>query len=64
MDKENIKGSAQTFKGKIEEVAGKVLGDKGLELHGNADQLGGAVRDAVGTAKDKVKDAVKEANKP
>ena len=49
MDKENIKGAAQKIKGKIEEVAGKVLGDKDLELHGKADQLGGAVRDAVGT---------------
>ena len=30
MDKENIKGAAQKIKGKIEEVAGKVLGDKDL----------------------------------
>jgi uncharacterized protein YjbJ (UPF0337 family) len=64
MDKENIKGAAQTVKGKIEEVAGKVIGDKDLELRGKADQLGGAVRDAVGTARDTVKDAVKEASKP
>ena len=34
MDKENIKGAAQKIKGKIEEVAGKVLGDKDLELQG------------------------------
>jgi uncharacterized protein YjbJ (UPF0337 family) len=64
MDKENIKGAALKVKGKIEEVAGKVLGDKDLELHGKADQLGGAVRDAVGTAKDTVKDAIKEVSKP
>jgi len=64
MDKENIKGAAQKIKGNIEEVAGKVLGDEDLELHGKADQLGGAVRDAVGTARDQVKEAVKEANKP
>jgi uncharacterized protein YjbJ (UPF0337 family) len=64
MDKENIKGAALKVKGKIEEVAGKILGDKDLELHGKADQLGGAVRDAVGTAKDTVKDAIKEVSKP
>jgi uncharacterized protein YjbJ (UPF0337 family) len=64
MDKENIRGAAQTVKGKIEEVAGKVIGDKDLELRGKADQLGGAVRDAVGTARSTVKDAVKEASKP
>ena len=48
MDKENIRAAAQTVKGKIEEVAGKVIGDKDLELRGKADQLGGAVRNAVG----------------
>jgi uncharacterized protein YjbJ (UPF0337 family) len=64
MDKENIKGAPLKVKGKLEEVAGKVVGDKDFEFHGKADQLGGAVRDAVGTAKDTVKDAVKEANKP
>lgn len=64
MDKENIKGAGQKIKGKIEEVAGKVLGDKDLELHGKADQLEGAVRSAVGTAKDTIRDAVNDANKP
>jgi len=64
MDNQNIKGAAQKIKGKIEEVAGKVVGDKELELRGKADQLGGAVREAVGTARDTVKDAVKEASKP
>jgi uncharacterized protein YjbJ (UPF0337 family) len=39
MDKESIKGAAQKIKGKIEEVAGKVLGDKELELQGKTDQL-------------------------
>ena len=64
MDNGNIKGAAQKIKGKVEEVAGKVVGDRDLELRGKADQLGGAVRDAVATARDTVKDAVKEANKP
>jgi uncharacterized protein YjbJ (UPF0337 family) len=63
MDKESIKGTGQKIKGKIEEVAGKVLGDKELELHGKADQLGGAVRSAVGEAKDTIKDAIKDAKK-
>jgi uncharacterized protein YjbJ (UPF0337 family) len=64
MDNGNIKGAAQKIKGKVEEVAGKVVGDRDLELRGKADQLGGAVRDAVATARDTVKDVVKEANKP
>jgi uncharacterized protein YjbJ (UPF0337 family) len=62
MDKQSIAG--QKIKGKIEEVAGKALGDKDLKLQGKADQLGGAIRAAVSTASDTIKDAVKDANKP
>jgi CBS domain-containing protein len=43
MDKESIKGAGQKIKGKIEEVVGKILGDKKLELHGKPDQLEGDV---------------------
>lgn len=60
MDKETIKGAGQKIKGKLEEVAGKVLGDKDLELKGRADQLEGDVRSTVGSAKDAVKDAVRD----
>lgn len=63
MDKENIMGAAQKIKGQVEEVAGKILGDKELELKGKADQLGGAVREAVGTTKDAIKDAVADVKK-
>lgn len=63
MDKENIRVEGQKIKGKIEEISGKVLGDKEFELQGKADQLGGAVRSAVGDAKDTLKDAVNYANK-
>jgi uncharacterized protein YjbJ (UPF0337 family) len=37
--------------------------DKELELKGKADQLRGVVRDAVGTAKDAVKDAIEDVKK-
>jgi uncharacterized protein YjbJ (UPF0337 family) len=63
MDKENIKGAAQKAKGQVEEVAGKILGDKELELKGRADQVRGAVREAVGTTKDAIKEAVEEVKK-
>jgi uncharacterized protein YjbJ (UPF0337 family) len=63
MDKESIKGAGQKIKGKIEEVAGIVTGDKELELKGKADQLAGVVRDAVGTTKDTIRDAVKDVKK-
>ena len=63
MDKENVKGAAQKTKGQVEEVAAKILDDRGLEFKGKADQLAGIVRDAVGTTKDATKDAIKEAKK-
>lgn len=63
MDKEHIKGAAQKLKGQIEEVAGKVLGDKELEIKGKTDQLGGAVHEAVGTTKDAIRDAVENVKK-
>jgi len=40
MDKDRIEGSAKKIKGKIKEVAGKVLGDAKLESEGKADQEG------------------------
>jgi uncharacterized protein YjbJ (UPF0337 family) len=55
MDKDRIAGSAQGIKGKIKEVAGKVLGDAKLESEGKADQAAGKVQNAVGGVKDTLK---------
>ena len=52
MDKDRIEGSAKKIKGKIKEVAGKVLGDAKLESEGKADQEAGKVQNAVGGLKD------------
>lgn len=57
MDEDRVKGSAQSIKGKIKEVAGKVTGDSKLQAEGKADQVGGKVRNAVGGAKDAIRDA-------
>jgi uncharacterized protein YjbJ (UPF0337 family) len=45
-------------KGNLKEGAGKLTGDKSLENEGKVDQASGAVKDAVGGAADKVKDAL------
>jgi uncharacterized protein YjbJ (UPF0337 family) len=55
MDKDRIEGSAAEIKGKIKEVAGKVLGDAKLESEGKADQAAGKVQNAVGGIKDTLK---------
>tara|TARA_R110000782_G_scaffold152391_3_gene245020 strand:- start:118 stop:291 length:174 start_codon:yes stop_codon:yes gene_type:complete len=55
MDKEHIKGAAKKAEGSVKETAGKMAGDKSLEMKGKADKAEGNVRDAVGDVKDAFK---------
>ena len=59
MDKDRIEGSANQAKGAIKEAAGKVTGDAKLETEGKADKVAGKVQNAVGGAKDAIRDATK-----
>jgi uncharacterized protein YjbJ (UPF0337 family) len=52
MDKDRIKGSAKRAKGKVKEVAGKVLGDSKLKSEGKGDQVKGKMQNAIGGIKD------------
>jgi len=52
MDKDRIKGSAEQAKGKVKEVAGKVLGDSKLKSEGKAYQVKGKMQNAIGGIKD------------
>ena len=52
MDKDRVEGSAGQAKGKVKEVAGKVLGDEKMKTEGKADQVKGKVQNAVGGLKD------------
>ena len=45
-------------KGKAKEAAGDVTGNKDLEREGKTDRVAGEVKEKVGDAVDKVKDAV------
>ncbi|RDV05492.1 CsbD family protein [Undibacter mobilis] len=58
MNKDRIEGSMTQAKGKVKEVAGKVTGDAKLETEGHADQVKGKIQNAVGGAKDKLKEAL------
>ncbi|KCZ92370.1 CsbD family protein [Hyphomonas johnsonii] len=55
MDKEHIKGAAKTAEGNIKETAGKLAGDKSLEMKGKADKAEGKIRDTAGDVKDAFK---------
>ena len=55
-DQDRIEGSAKNVGGKIKETAGKVTGDSKMEAEGKAEQVEDKVQNAVGGAKDSVRD--------
>jgi uncharacterized protein YjbJ (UPF0337 family) len=59
MDKDRSEGIGHQVKGSVKEAAGKVTGDKKLEAEGKGEKLGGKVQNAVGGAKDSIRDATK-----
>jgi uncharacterized protein YjbJ (UPF0337 family) len=59
MDSERIKGAAKKVEGSVKEGVGKLTGDAKLQAEGKMDKAEGAVRNAVGGAKDAVRDADK-----
>jgi uncharacterized protein YjbJ (UPF0337 family) len=60
MDKDRIKGSFDQAKGKVKETAGDVTGDDKLKGEGLGDQLKGKVENALGGAKDKIRETLKD----
>ena len=59
MDKDRIVGSAKVVAGKAKAAIGSVIGDAKLEAEGKVEQVEGRVQNAVGSAKDTVKDVIK-----
>jgi len=51
-------GTADDLKGRTKEAAGALTGDKDLKREGKVDQAAGDVKDKLGKATDKVKDAL------
>jgi uncharacterized protein YjbJ (UPF0337 family) len=60
MDKDRIEGQLKKAKGAVKEGFGKVTGDTKTQAEGKADKVEGAVQNAVGGAKDTVRDASKD----
>ncbi|MFH0130373.1 CsbD family protein [Variovorax sp. VaC1] len=59
MNKDQVAGRVEEAKGKLKEVAGKVVGNEKLEGEGLADQAAGKVQKTYGDVKEKAKDAIK-----
>ena len=57
MDKDRIAGSAKQAKGAVKQVAGKMTGDTKLQAEGAADKATGKMQNAVGGAKDAIRQA-------
>ena len=51
-------GDVDTAKGRLKKAAGDLTGDEQLRREGKVDEASGAVKDKVGDAADKVKDAL------
>ena len=56
MDKDRVKGMADQAKGKAKEWAGKATGDTKTHAEGKMDQMKGKVENAVGGAKDAMRE--------
>jgi len=60
MDKDRIEGLGHQAKGAVKEAAGKLTGDKKLQAEGFIEKNAGKAQNAVGGAKDAVKNAAKK----
>jgi uncharacterized protein YjbJ (UPF0337 family) len=60
VNNDQVKGRAKEVEGKINEVAGKAVGDKKLEVKGKVQQIGGEARAKLGDVRQDVKDSFKK----
>jgi len=56
MDKDRIEGMGKEVKGSVKEAAGKLTGDAKLRAEGKAEKVAGKVQNAVGGAKDAIRE--------
>jgi uncharacterized protein YjbJ (UPF0337 family) len=56
-NKDQVKGRVTEAKGKVKEVAGKLVGNEKLEAKGTAQKIAGKVQAKFGDVKSDVKDA-------
>ena len=61
MNKDQVNGRARRAKGKLKEVAGKVIGNERLEDEGKLDQVAGKTQGKFGDTKEKAKDLIDKA---
>jgi uncharacterized protein YjbJ (UPF0337 family) len=57
MDKEHIKGAADTVKGAVKDTVGAATGDTKMQAEGKLDKAKGEAHNVAGDVKDAVRDA-------
>ncbi len=60
MDEDRLKGIGKQVTGSIKEAIGKVTGDTKAQAEGAIEKTAGKAQNAIGGAKDTVRDAAKE----
>ena len=63
VNKDQVKGRVNEAEGKIKETAGKIVGNEKLEAKGTVQKVLGKAQAKYGDAKQKVTNAVKDAEK-
>ena len=57
MNKDQVKGTAKDVAGKLQQKAGKLVGNEKMQAKGVAKQISGKLQKGVGDVKEVVKDA-------
>lgn len=60
MNKDQVKGAAKDVAGKVQQEAGKLVGNERMQAKGLAKQVSGKVQKGVGDVKEVLKDATKD----
>ncbi|WP_042260520.1 CsbD family protein [Paraburkholderia heleia] len=63
MNKDQVKGTAEKMKGKVNEAVGRATGNPARELKGDVQQEAGQTRKDVGDMKEAAKDMAKDVAK-
>ncbi|MHB1207873.1 MAG: CsbD family protein [Rhodospirillaceae bacterium] len=63
MNKDRIEGAAKTAGGRIQEAAGKAVGDQKMVVEGKMKKMEGKIQNAVGGMEDAAEKADKEDRK-
>jgi uncharacterized protein YjbJ (UPF0337 family) len=58
MNKDQVEGRFEEAKGKVKEIAGKIVGNKDLEQEGKIQNTEGKVQAGYGDLKEDIKDAL------